>query len=432
MSSLDGVEIDAELFELLADEDRVMPHVHLSLQHGDDLILKRMKRRHTRADAVRLVERLRSRRADIAIGADLIAGFPTEDEAMHAANLSVMRELGVVHGHVFPYSPRPGTPAARMPQVSPATIRARAAELRAEVAAVRGVWLRGLLGTRAVGARREPTAPATRAISPGSPCPPARRAARRRGHAARDRGRPAAMSEASWTERLFGGFRKTSERLSENLTAAVSTAKLDDATLDQVEDALILSDLGPSAAARIRAKLAEKRFGLAITERELKEAVAEEIAAILRPVAKPLEITAFPRPQVVLGDRRQRQRQDRPRSQSSRTCSRRTTTACCSPPATPFRAAAIGQLAVWAERVGVDVVRGPEGRRPGEHRVRRGQARDRHRHRRADRRHRRAAAEQARADGRAGQDPPRARPAQPRGASTTWCWCSMPPTARTR
>jgi threonylcarbamoyladenosine tRNA methylthiotransferase MtaB len=146
MSSLDGVEIDAELFELLADEDRVMPHVHLSLQHGDDLILKRMKRRHTRADAVRLVERLRSRRADIAIGADLIAGFPTEDEAMHAANLSVMRELGVVHGHVFPYSPRPGTPAARMPQVSPATIRTRAAELRAEVAALRGVWLEGLLG----------------------------------------------------------------------------------------------------------------------------------------------------------------------------------------------------------------------------------------------------------------------------------------------
>ena len=96
------------------------------------------------------------------------------------------------------------------------------------------------------------------------------------------------MSEATWSERLFGGFRKTSERLSENLTAAVGTAKLDDATLDEVEDALILSDLGPSAAARIRAKLAEKRFGLAISERELKEAVAEEIAAILRPVAKPL------------------------------------------------------------------------------------------------------------------------------------------------
>ena len=92
------------------------------------------------------------------------------------------------------------------------------------------------------------------------------------------------MSEQSWSERLFGGFRKTSERLSENLTGVVGTAKLDKATLDEVEDALILSDLGPSAASRISARLAEKRFGLTIAERELKEAVAEEIAAILRPV----------------------------------------------------------------------------------------------------------------------------------------------------
>ena len=93
------------------------------------------------------------------------------------------------------------------------------------------------------------------------------------------------MSGPSWTERLFGGFRKTSERLTENLTAVVGTAKLDDATLDEVEDALIMSDLGPRAARRIRDKLAEKRFGLTLTERELKEAVAEEIAEILRPVA---------------------------------------------------------------------------------------------------------------------------------------------------
>jgi threonylcarbamoyladenosine tRNA methylthiotransferase MtaB len=146
MSSLDGVEIDEELFELLAGEPRVMPHVHLSLQHGHDLILKRMKRRHSRADAVNLVERLRARRPEIAIGADLIAGFPTEDQEMHAANRSIVRELGVVHGHVFPYSPRPGTPAARMPQIDGAVIRERAAELRAEVAAVREAWQRSLIG----------------------------------------------------------------------------------------------------------------------------------------------------------------------------------------------------------------------------------------------------------------------------------------------
>jgi threonylcarbamoyladenosine tRNA methylthiotransferase MtaB len=147
MSSLDGIEIDTQLFELLAGEPRVMPHVHLSLQSGDDMILKRMKRRHSRTDAVRLVERLRDRRPDVAIGADLIAGFPTEDEAMHASNMSIVTELNIVHGHVFPYSPRPGTPAARMPQVARATIRARAAELRAAVAKERGRWLQSLVGT---------------------------------------------------------------------------------------------------------------------------------------------------------------------------------------------------------------------------------------------------------------------------------------------
>ncbi len=146
LSSLDGVEIDPELFELLASEARVMPHVHLSLQSGHDLILKRMRRRHSRADAFGLVERLRRARADITIGADIIAGFPTEDAAMHAANRSIIAELGIVQGHIFPYSPRPGTPAARMPQVDSRIVRARAAELRSDVAAVRAHWLGTLIG----------------------------------------------------------------------------------------------------------------------------------------------------------------------------------------------------------------------------------------------------------------------------------------------
>lgn len=146
LSSVDGIEVDPLLLELLCSEQRIMPHVHLSLQHGADLILKRMKRRHLRADAVSLVERLRKSRTDIAIGADLIAGFPTEGEAHHAENLSIITELGVVHGHVFPYSPRPGTPAARMPQVPHGTIRCRAAELRAAVARERGAWLQSLVG----------------------------------------------------------------------------------------------------------------------------------------------------------------------------------------------------------------------------------------------------------------------------------------------
>lgn len=146
LSSLDGVEIDEALFDLITGETRVMPHVHLSLQAGDDLVLKRMKRRHRRADAVALVERLKARRPEIAIGADLIAGFPTETAAMHANNLALVRDCMIVHGHIFPYSPRPGTPAARMPQVDPALVRDRAAQLRNAVAATRADWLATRVG----------------------------------------------------------------------------------------------------------------------------------------------------------------------------------------------------------------------------------------------------------------------------------------------
>ena len=123
-----------------------MPHLHLSLQHGSDLILKRMKRRHRRGDAVKLVTRLKTHRPEIAIGADLIAGFPTETASHHADNLSIVAECGIVHGHIFPYSPREGTPAARMPQLDRATIKARAAELRAAVRQTRDTWLESLLG----------------------------------------------------------------------------------------------------------------------------------------------------------------------------------------------------------------------------------------------------------------------------------------------
>lgn len=146
LSSLDGVEIDSLLLDLITGEPRLMPHVHLSLQSGDDLVLKRMKRRHSRAQAIELVAQIKARRPEVAIGADLIAGFPTETEQMHAGNLSIIAECEVVHGHIFPYSPRPGTPAARMPQVAPAQVRARAAELRAAVAAQRNRWLHTLVG----------------------------------------------------------------------------------------------------------------------------------------------------------------------------------------------------------------------------------------------------------------------------------------------
>ena len=146
LSSLDSIEIDPALFDLIAGEPRVMPHLHLSLQAGDDLTLKRMKRRHLRVDAIGLVARLKRRR-DVAIGADLIAGFPTETEAMFANTLALLDDCDIVHAHVFPYSPRPGTPAARMPQVEPEVRRARAAGLREAGAARKAAWLAAQVGT---------------------------------------------------------------------------------------------------------------------------------------------------------------------------------------------------------------------------------------------------------------------------------------------
>ena len=146
LSSIDGAEVDDRLFDLLAYEPRMMPHVHLSLQSGDDLILKRMKRRHSRADAIDLVGRLRDARPGLGLGADIIAGFPTEDDAMHASNLSIISELGIVHGHIFPFSPRPGTPAARIAPVEPAIVKKRAAELRKAVADERKKWLKSMIG----------------------------------------------------------------------------------------------------------------------------------------------------------------------------------------------------------------------------------------------------------------------------------------------
>jgi threonylcarbamoyladenosine tRNA methylthiotransferase MtaB len=131
LSSIDSIEADDLLLETLANDVRFMPHLHLSLQHGDDIILKRMKRRHLRDDSIRFCEQVRAMRPDITFGADLIAGFPTEDEQMFENSLSVIKECGLVHLHVFPFSPRKGTPAARMPQLDRGLVKERASRLRA-------------------------------------------------------------------------------------------------------------------------------------------------------------------------------------------------------------------------------------------------------------------------------------------------------------
>ncbi len=150
ISSIDSVEADADLLDTIANDARLMPHLHLSLQSGDDLILKRMKRRHSRQDAIDFCAQVRRLRPDIAFGADIIAGFPTETEEMFDRSRTLVDECGLTFLHVFPYSPRPGTPAARMPQVAGATIKDRAKRLRAAGEAA----LRKRLATE-IGATRE-------------------------------------------------------------------------------------------------------------------------------------------------------------------------------------------------------------------------------------------------------------------------------------
>ena len=147
LSSLDSIEIDDALFELIAGEPRLMPHFHLSLQAGDDMVLKRMKRRHSRAQAVRTVERIKGARPEATIGADLIAGFPTETEDMALNSLKLLDDCNIIAAHVFPFSPRPGTPAARMPQLPREVVKARAARLREAAAKRRAHWLDSLVGT---------------------------------------------------------------------------------------------------------------------------------------------------------------------------------------------------------------------------------------------------------------------------------------------
>lgn len=202
------------------------------------------------------------------------------------------------------------------------------------------------------------------------------------------------MSSDSWSDRLLGGFRKTSERLAGSLTGFGGATRLTEAQLDEIEDALIMADLGPRAAARIRDRLSSARFDEGLDDKALREAVASEIAAILRPVAKPLDIVAFPRPQVILV--------------IGVNGSGKTTTiaklahlfqeldySVMLAAGDTFRAAAIGQLKVWADRLGVPIVTGPEGGDPASIVFDAGQGRDRCRHRRPDRRHRRAPAQQA-------------------------------------
>lgn len=149
LSSIDAVEVDDDIYRLLAEEPRLMPHIHVSLQAGDDMVLKRMKRRHLRQDAIDFCNKVRALRPDVVFGADIIAGFPTEDEAMFQNTLNIVEEAGLTYLHVFPYSSRPGTPAARMPQVAKEVRKERAGKLRAAGERRLAAYLQSQIGATA-------------------------------------------------------------------------------------------------------------------------------------------------------------------------------------------------------------------------------------------------------------------------------------------
>ena len=255
LSSLDCIEMDERLFDLATGEPRFMPHLHMSFQAGDDMVLKRMKRRHSRADAVETVARLKAKRPEIAIGADLIAGFPTETDAMAENSLRLIDECDIVMGHIFPFSPKRGTPAARMPQVPPADRQGSApARLREACAAQKAAWLQGLVGTRSgcwsSAGRRRPCREFRAGPSPSFQRKLDPTASRQRipafagmtgeivksDHGRRERhaDRSARVSETSWYERMRLGFqqdlrpaRRQSHRAADQVGARRGDARRD-------------------------------------------------------------------------------------------------------------------------------------------------------------------------------------------------------------
>ena len=373
LSSLDPARAHIDLFGLLADEPRFMPHLHLSLQAANDMVLKRMKRRHSRADAEAFCRRARAARPDVVFGADLIAGFPTETETMFADTLSAVEDLGLTYLHVFPFSPRPGTPAARMPKIAAATRRGRAARLRAAGERARHRFLAGRVGAEAeilVEKGRSGRLPPLRARRFGLPCPGGghRRGAdhRRRPWPARRNPHPVSEEEGDgWLGRLKAGLGRSSVRLKDGITELFTQRRPDAETLEALEDLLIAADLGVGAAARLRQAVGAYRFAKEDGKFDkdagaVLEALAAEVTAVLEPVARPLEIDRTQAPHVIL------------------VCgvngSGKTTTIAklakrfrgdgldvWLAAGDTFRAAAVEQLQVWGERTGCPVIAAAPG-----------------------------------------------------------------------
>ena len=364
LSSIDAAEIDAELMACLAEEPRLMPHLHLSLQAGDDLILKRMKRRHSRSDALRLVADVRRVRPDTAFGADLIAGFPTETDGAFANTLSLVEEAGLAYLHVFPFSPRPNTPAARMPRTPDAVVKARAARLR-EAGEGGAAAASRPAGRNACGSTGRRGRPRPRRGFHRSRLRPRRRAgnpaSRRAGLSRRPEGQ-ARMTEPrkGWLSRLSEGLSRTSRQMTEQVAQVLVARPLDQDRLEALEEMLIEADLGPAAAARITDAFSAHRFGRTPSETQVMEALAAAVADELTSRQGTFDPLSGPRPFVVLFIGVNGSGKTTTLGKIAADLRDRGARVLIAAGDT-FRAAAVEQLQVWAERSGADFISRPTG-----------------------------------------------------------------------
>ena len=365
LSSIDSVEADPLLMRAIAEEERLMPYFHHYAQSGDDMILKRMKRRHSRSDIIDFCDQVRRLRPETAFGADLIAGFPTETEAMFQNSLNLVDDAGLSSLHVFPFSPRPGTPAARMPQLRPGIASERSARLRAKSDAARTARYRAMIGSRQeILAERNarghtrcfaqvrydgPSRFAGAVLSPSRITGQRGRPSDRNHHGMRTFGE--APPEPTFFERLKSGLAKSTAGLSGIFTKK----KLDAATVAELEEALIRADMGTAQAKALAAAVAKNRYDAEIEGAELRRLLAAEIAAVLQKIQQPLAIGQSDKPFVILVAGVNGTGKTTTIGKLARRLAldgHKVTLAA----GDTFRAAAIEQLGVWASRAQAELV----------------------------------------------------------------------------
>ncbi|MBF0248656.1 MAG: signal recognition particle-docking protein FtsY, partial [Alphaproteobacteria bacterium] len=362
LSSLDPARLDRAFFELLATEPRLMPHLHLSLQAADDMVLKRMKRRHEVADIANVIATARVARPDVVFGADLIAGFPTETDGMFETTLRHVEDWDIAYLHVFPYSARPGTPAADMPQVPGDVAKERARKLREAGDRANHRHIRSLVKTHGPVLMETERDGRTESFAPVKMNDPFEPGAVVDAYFMTDingvlQGKHHIVKETSaWVKKLSSGLGKSKDNITANIAAVFSAKRrLDDDLLEQLEEALIVSDMGVSTAARLGAELAKTRYDQEVSEREVREAFARHIAEILKPVARPLSLAAGRKPHVILmcgvngsGKTTTTGKMAKQFLETGKTV--------MLVAGDTFRAAAVEQLQVWGERTGAPVI----------------------------------------------------------------------------